>query len=288
MGRSLRIYMLDGGAIGPKTVEIGNWSGKAIYTPRAYMKNILVRAEFNSSGIYLLRSESDSVEYGESVYIGETEYLRSRLKQHIAERDFESAICFLSKDELLTKGHVKYLESRLISLAHLANNSHVENITNPQLSRLSEADISDMEYFIDQIRLILPAVGLNTLVEAVPRTSGTALQVSSSEMYKVKSKTLSATMVEIDNAFVVMAGSEASFTANKSMSTGWSKLRKKLLDAGILKSDGKRLLFKEDAIFSSPSAAASVILGRQAPGPLVWISVTGESYKDVQEKLPKE
>jgi hypothetical protein len=287
MGRSLRIYMLEGGAIGPKTVEMGNWSGKAIYSPRAFMKNILVRTEFDSPGIYFLRSDSDSIDYSESVYIGETEYLRSRLKQHIAERDFESAICFLSKDELLTKGHVKYLESRLISLAYQANNSHIENITNPQLSRLSEADISDMEYFIDQIRLILPVVGLNTLVEAAPRASGAAVEVNPSDMYKVKSKIINATMVEIDGAFVVIAGSEASFTTSKSMSAGWRKIRKKLLDAKILIRDGKRLVFKEDAIFSSPSAAASVILGRQAPGPLEWVNMAGESYKEVQEKLPK-
>ncbi|QDU16516.1 hypothetical protein CA11_43480 [Gimesia maris] len=84
MGRKLTIYMLDGFATGPKTIEIGNWSGKAIYSPRAKLKSLLERQEFDSPGIYFLRGQSESYEFDESIYIGEAEELRARLKQHIA------------------------------------------------------------------------------------------------------------------------------------------------------------------------------------------------------------
>jgi hypothetical protein len=284
MGRKLTIYMLDGSATGPKTIEIGNWSGKAVFSPRATLKSMLVRAEFDSPGIYFLRSESESYEFDESIYIGEAEELRARLKTHIAERDFDSMVCFLSKDEMLTKAHIKYLESRLIVQAREANTSFVENSNNPKGSRLSEADVSDMEYFIEQIKLILPTVGMNSLVVAAPHLAATSLPQSGDDaLYKIKSKKLEASMVETDGGFVVKAGSQASLKTSKSIAEGWLKIRKKLLDAGVLREEAGGLVFAEDASFSSPSAASSVVLGRQAPGPVSWVNATGKTYKEVQE-----
>lgn len=284
MGRKLTIYMLDGSVTGPKTIEIGNWSGKAIYSPRAALKVLLLRPEFDAPGIYFLRSQSESYEFDESIYIGEAEELRARLKQHIADRDFESVVCFLSKDEMLTKAHIKYLEARLIVLAREANSSFVENSTTPKGARLSEADISDMEYFIEQIRLILPAVGLASLVVAAPHAVSEAAPKPGEMIYKIKSKTLDATMVESPDGFVVKAGSQANLETSKSIAEGWLKIRKKLIDAGVLEKKGNSYVFLEDAVFSSPSAASSVVLGRQAPGPISWLGAAGQTYRDVQEK----
>jgi hypothetical protein len=284
MGRKLTIYMLDGSATGPKTIEIGNWSGKAVYSPRAALKKMVDRDEFDSPGIYFLRSESISYEFDESIYIGEAEELRARLKQHIADRDFDSVVCFVSKDELLTKAHIKYLESRLISQAREANSSFVENSNNPRASRISEADVSDMEYFIEQIKLILPTVGMNSLVVAVPHhATPTPSLYNIGDSYKIKSKKFDATMIETDGGFVVKAGSQASTTASKSLAEGRLRIRKKLIDANVLIQEGDKLVFAEDASFSSPSAASSVVLGRQAPGPLSWVNGAGKTYKDLQE-----
>lgn len=283
MGRKLTIYMLDGLATGPKTIEIGNWSGKAVYSPRAALKSMLSRYEFDSPGVYFLRSESNSYEFDESIYIGEAEELRVRLKQHIAERDFDSVVCFLSKDEMLTKAHIKYLESHLISQAKEANSSFVENSNNSKASRISEADISDMEYFIEQIKLILPTVGMHALVVAAPHPTKTTTPFSIDDSYRIKSKTLNATMIETDGGFVVKAKSQASSTTSPSLTEGWLKIRKKLIDANILIKEGDKLVFAEDASFSSPSAASSVVLGRQAPGPMSWVNTAGKTYKEVQE-----
>jgi len=47
---------------------------------------------------------------------------------------------------------------------------------------------------------------------------------------------------------------------------------------------GEHYLFKENAVFSSISAAAAVVLGRQAAGPVEWIDKNGKTYKQNQEK----
>jgi len=285
VGRKLTVFMLDGTATGPKTIEIGNWSGRAIFSPRASLKSLLQRSEFAAQGVYLLQSESDEDKYESAIYIGEAEELAARLRQHIADRDFESVVCFSSRDEGLTKAHIKYLEAKLIQLARDANTSHVENSNNPRGARLSEAEASDMDYFIEQIKLILPVVGIRSLVVAAPHSGIPIPPTIGLREYSIKSKELKATMVESDKGFVVRTGSEAALNTSKSIALGWLNIRKKLLDAGVLKEVGDRYVFSDDAIFSSPSAASSVILGRQAPGPVSWVLPDGRTYKESQSDV---
>ena len=282
MGKKLTIYMLDGTPTGAMTVEIGNWSGKAVFAPRGVLKKTLERSEFESPGVYFLKSESDDADFDGSIYIGEAEELRARLKTHVAERDFESMICFLSKDELLTKAHIKFLESRLIALTKDANTSQIENSTHPKLSKISEADISDMEYFIDQIKLVLPAVGIRSLVSSVRTTHLTTPTTTQSVVYSIKSPSLKAQMIEAEDGFVVLKGSEASKDVSDSISPGRVHLRTKLLDAGTLVLKNDRFVFTEDTLFNSTSEASSVVLGRQSAGPLFWIDPSGITYKENQ------
>jgi hypothetical protein len=287
VGRKLTVFMLDGTATGPKTVEIGNWSGRAIFSPRASLKGLLRRGEFAAQGIYLLQSESEDDKYDSSVYIGEAEELSVRLRQHIADRDFESVVCFSSRDEGLTKAHIKYLEAKLIQIARDADTSRVENEKMPKGARLSEAEASDMDYFIEQIKLILPVVGIRSLVIAAPHSVSHIPPSIGALEYVVKSTELKARMVEVDGGFVVRAGSEAAVVTSKSIAPGWLNIRKKLIEASVLKKSGDRYVFSEDATFSSPSAASSVVLGRQTPGPISWVLPDGRTYKDAQaDEMP--
>ena len=88
LGRKIIIYMINGTPTGPKTIEIGNWSGKAIYIPRANLKSVLSRSELESPGVYLLRNESSDTNFEERIYIGEAERLNTRLAQHSSSKDF--------------------------------------------------------------------------------------------------------------------------------------------------------------------------------------------------------
>jgi hypothetical protein len=241
MGKKLTLFMLDDSATGRITIEIGNWSGKAVFGPRGSLKSLLNRDEFDKPGVYLLKSETESPEYNDSIYIGESGKLRRRLEEHIRQgKDFESVICFISTDDMLTTAHIKYLESRLLSLAKDASSSKVENKVFPNLPRLSEADESDMEYFLENIKLVLPTVGVRSLVPSVRTPDRSTAEDSSATVYQLRSKTLDARMIEADDGFVVLEGSEASMSVSESMSEGWKRLRNKLLESGNLVSgDGK-------------------------------------------------
>lgn len=267
MGKKITIFMIDGIPEGAKTYEIGNWSGKAISCPRSNAKKILSREEFDNSGVYILRSTAGSSDYDDAVYIGEAELLSARLKQHLAgEKDFDSFICFYSKDDMLTKAHIKYLESRLVTLAKDAKSSEVLNSNQPTLSRLSEADISDMEYFIDQIELILPVAGIRSLISSIA-TEETKTKSESGKFYTLKSTRLIATMIEVPEGYLVRSGSQFALEETDSIADGWSKIRAKLIDEGLVNTTGKVGTLLDDVLFSSPSAAASTLLGAQSRAP---------------------
>ncbi len=283
MGKKITIFMIDGVPEGAKTYEIGNWSGKAISCPRSNAKSILLREEFENAGVYFLRSTAGSSDYDDAIYIGEAESLGIRIKQHLSgEKDFDSFICFYSKDDMLTKAHIKYLESRLVTIAKEAKSSEVLNSNQPTLSKLSEADISDMEYFIDQLALILPVAGIRSLISSVA-SQETKTKSESGKLYSLKSNRLNASMVEVSEGYLVRAGSQFSLEETDSIAEGWKKLRAKLIDEGLVDSTGENGVFLEDVLFSSPSAASSTILGAQSPGPIRWIDEDGNTFKDNQE-----
>jgi hypothetical protein len=51
----------------------------------------------------------------------------------------------------------------------------------------------------------------------------------------------------------------------------------------LVEENGK-LIFNEDTVFNSPSAASNMILGRNSNGFTEWINKNGQTFRDVQEQ----
>lgn len=290
MGKKLTVYMIDGTEYGPRLSEIGNWVGKAIYSPRATLNKIMSRPEFDNPGIYCLKGDPTDDAYDEKIYIGEAENIRTRLKQHLGDqnKDFKELIFFVSKDELLTKTQIKYLESRVVQLALEAKTAQIENGTMPSLPTLHEADISDMEYFLDQMKLILPLMGFRFLIPSTVKQPSESIQLVNEivhETYFIKTKTYKATMIETDQGYIVSKGSEAKKELSASCTDTYRSMRKKLIDTKIMIEDNDKIIFVEDAIFNSPSAASNMVLGRNSNGFTEWVNKDGKSFKEIQEVI---
>ncbi|HAS50979.1 MAG TPA: DUF4357 domain-containing protein, partial [Gammaproteobacteria bacterium] len=158
-GRSIKIFLIDGTSTGLRTAEIGLSTIKALVIPRASIPNVLKRPEPQKTGVYILVGPDMDQLDQKMIYIGEGDTIITRLNAHDKDesKDFwEEAILFVSKDENLTKSHVRYLEARLISLAKEAKRATVKNATAPsQQGKIPEADEFEMEEFIIQARLLL-------------------------------------------------------------------------------------------------------------------------------------
>lgn len=290
MGKKLTVYMIDGTAYGPRLSEIGNWVGKAIYSPRATINKIMNRPEFDNPGIYCLKGDPTDEAFDEKIYIGEAENIKTRLKHHLSDpnKDFKELIFFVSKDELLTKTQIKYLESRLVQLAFDAKTAQIDNGNSPSLPTLHEADISDMEYFLEQIKLILPVMGFNFLISSTATPTDMKQPEQKAEIhetYYIKTRTFKAIMTETDQGYIVSKGSEAKKILSNSCTETYINMRRKLLETKIMLESSDKLIFAEDAVFNSPSAASNMILGRNSNGFSEWVNKDGLTFKEVQERL---
>jgi hypothetical protein len=55
-----------------------------------------------------------------------------------------------------------------------------------------------------------------------------------------------------------------------------------LIENEVIKEEQGKLIFASDYLFSSPSAAAAVIMGRSANGLLEWKDKTEKTLKDIE------
>jgi hypothetical protein len=132
-----------------------------LVAPRSRLGEALSRNEPQKTGVYCLVGDDPEQPGKSRVYIGEGDCIADRIKSHAKDesKDFWTRVCFVtSKDTNLTKAHARYLESRLVELTRSADRANV-----PSPKALPESDIADMEYFIAQMQVVLPVVGLDFL-----------------------------------------------------------------------------------------------------------------------------
>lgn len=86
-GKTIRQFLIDGQADGRWATELSNWTGKAYKIPRTYVNQCTDRDDLGNTGVYFLFGRNDETDE-EQVYIGETENIFIRLKQHLSEKDF--------------------------------------------------------------------------------------------------------------------------------------------------------------------------------------------------------
>ena len=146
----IKLFLPRGDAKSLRTAEISNWTGKAVAAQRTELDELLLREELDKAGVYILTG-ADPHSGLPLAYIGEAEVIRERLKQHKTKEFWISAIVFVSKDENLTKAHVRYLESRLLAEATQAGRFTLEQ-NQAGGSKLPESDREDMEVFLSRVR----------------------------------------------------------------------------------------------------------------------------------------
>jgi hypothetical protein len=283
-GRSVKLFLVDGTAHGIVVAEIGNWTGKVLGAPRGRLGELLSRSEASRTGIYVLLGPDPERPDGLLAYVGEADDIAARMRNHLRSeaKDFADRFALIvSADESLTKAHARYLEGRLIRLIKEGGTVRLTNDTAPDFQRLPEADKADMEFFLNQVVLILPLVGFDLFRRVSPAKSPP--QADGGNIFVFAPGGASARAREDTEGFVVLAGSTARRGASETFPAGYRALRDKLLANGQLAEDGSPDLYRfaTDVAFSSPSAAASIIAARSAGGPLEWkLEGTGQTYRD--------
>lgn len=278
---SIRIFLAEGVPEGLRIVEKSNWTGRAVVAGRAQVSRALARDELGQPGIYVLTGPSD--EDAPRLYVGEADVLRERLRQHVAGKDFWTRfIAFTSTNEGLNKAHVRYLESRLMELARAAKQWSLDNSATPAPPPLSEPDRADAEWFLQEMLVIFPLLG----IDAFEPAAGQAREpegADSAPALVLEGRRAKATGREVGDGFVVFEGSRARAAEAASIHEYLRNVRQQLLERGVLVAEGDSLIFTQDFRFNSPSTAAGVLVGGSANGRIAWKDRRGRTLKALQE-----
>jgi len=282
-GRSLELYFIEGRPDGMLTAEVFNWTGHVLMTPRTRIGAALARKEARYTGVYLLLGE---LEGEPRAYIGEGEDISDRIRNHDTKKDWwTSAVLVTSAANNLNKAHVKYLEARLVEEARAVGRVALDNANTPPRPGLSEAAQSNMESFLNYLLMVLPALRIDMFIRntrpAVRAEAGAPIAARFRLVNKRHGLTASAALQ--DGEFIVEAGSLARlrWEGATTKQTGYALLHEELISTGVLKEDDGHCVFMQNYAFSSPSAAAAVVLGRPANGTLEWRPADGSgTYKD--------
>jgi hypothetical protein len=303
IGRTIQLYLVDGVPNGLIIASIHGWTGSVLVASQTTFGRLVARPEVDRTGVYILFGPDPVSPSHMRAYIGEADIVRERIGRSAGDRDFwETAIVITTSDDALTKGHVRYLEARLIETALQARRATLDNTQLPgaERRRLPEADRANMEAFLANLRVILPVVGLDLLKPqppgvrvpaSTPATTATAHagaveEPQAAPQFEIRHKSgIFARAEEQDGEFVVLAGSQARKDTGSAFTT-YADLKSELIAKGILAvtPDGGSYQFTTAYAFRSPSAAGAVVLDRSSNGRTEWKVVgTGQTYHAWQE-----
>lgn len=274
-GKTIELYLANGSPDGIITAELSNWNGKAIKIPRSEVADC-DRDDFKSAGVYFLFCKEDDGK--DSVYIGEAENIKKRLVLHMNDYNkgkelyyWNTAVCFIGRD--LNKALIRYLENGLFDMAKAAKRYNVLTKNTYKNTVMKESQISAMEEFIDNIKILTSALGYKVL-EPAPETQDITEHLYCNGKDCCGIGFLSA------NGFTVLKGTKVSEIANDSLETyhkSYYKLRTTLENDGTIV-DG---VFTVNYEFNSPSAASTIIKGYNTNGTKEWKTDSGVTLKDL-------
>lgn len=275
--KTIQMLIFDGNPNGRIMCEMSNWNGRVYKISRSELAKFSDRSDAENTGIYFLFGKDE--ENNDTIYIGEAEKILTRLKQHLQDENYwNDCIVVISKDNLLNKAHVKYLENQFYEIVIKAGRAKVMNASVPTRSSVAEFDLAMLEEFIETSKLLVNSLGYKVFDSVDEHLK--AKHPDERYFFIKAARGASGRGVTVSDGFAVLKGSVIADPVSVSISPSLVKLREKLICDNII--DANRT-FVRDYIFTSPSLAAAIVMGRNANGRTEWKTQKGKSLKDFED-----
>lgn len=291
-GKHIDLFLVDGEPGGIMTANVSGWTGHILSGPRTALTRILARDEAHRNGVYLLLGDDPDAIENIACYIGRTEDFSARFRQHDRQKDWwDRAVLISSRDDSFNEGHWGYLEARLVEIANTAKRCSLpDNTQTPQPRKLSEAQQSDTEVFLEQIRGVLPVLGVNILrgTHRPPDRQTPPPDIDSPIFTLIAPKHgVKARARVVGYEFIMLKGSrvvgewsnEGSTPSTRRSYKSLCAQHTKLVDDGSISVEGMIGRLTRDIPFRSPSTAGSIAVGYSCNGRTAW-TWEGGSYAD--------
>lgn len=295
-GKHIELFLVDGEPGGITTANISGWTGHILSGPRTALTRLLDREEAHRNGVYLLLGDDPDAIESIACYIGKTEDFSARFRQHDRQNDWwNRAILVSSRDDSFNEGHWGYLEARLVEIANITKRCSLpDNTQTPQPRKLSEAQQSDAEVFLEQIRGVLPVLGVNILrsTHRSPERQTPPPDIDSpiftlaapKRGVKARARVVGYEFIMLEGSRVVGEWSnEGSTPSTRNSYRNYRDRHAKLVDDGSIAVEGMIGRLTRDVPFPSPSTAGSVAVGYSCNGRTAW-RWTGGTYGDWENR----
>lgn len=271
----ITMILRNGMPTGIVQCNLDEWIGVSYKIPRNRLNESKELKNIENTGVYILFGVDE--ETGENrAYIGEAENIYKRLLQHNKTKDFwNDCLVFVSQNNSLNKAHIRFIENMLYTKAKEVERFIIDNDTEPTKSSLDGADEIRAVKFYEKIVLLTSVYGYRIFDKIL-----TQQEVKEEEIYYINSIGLKASGAQSEEGFIVFKGSQSSEefkkASSQSLRNKWNELRnQKIVDQGV---------FLKDIIFSSPSTAAAMVLGRNSNGLTQWKNRDGKTLKENMNK----
>ena len=281
-GKAIELFLVNGTADSLTTAELSNWNGKAIKIPRIELPDCS-REDINQPGVYFLFCKED--DDTDSVYIGESENVRDRLMQHL--RDYQSdketyywntAIIFTGRD--LNKASIRYLENGLVEIAKNSGRYNVLTKNTYKNTVMKESQEAVMEEFIDNVKILIGALGYKVLEPLVKQNSTVSEESAESILYLTRRGTNSKGK-RVSDGFVLLKGSKIALDEVDSCADSIKEKRQLAFAEGkVVNAEG---IIQEDILFNTPSGAAAFAIGGSANGLIEWRNENKVTLKEIEQ-----
>ena len=276
--QTIQIFLPAGDPQGIRIAEITTRIVRVIEVPRSLLADFLKMPEAQQVGVYYLVGPTEEGD-GALLYIGQSGAVGTRLAQHNENKDFwNRALVAVSLTNSLTQTHALFLEWLGIKDAKTAGRYVLDNGNagaRPHTPAPLEADCHEIQ---DTVRVLLATLGY-PVFEAV----GKSPTRESAEEYFCRANGAEGRGLYTPEGFVLLKGSTGRRESVPSLhGTVYEHVRERLIESGVLRVEGDRIVVTRDYVFGSPSRAALVLLGRSANGWQEWKNAAGQTLHDVK------
>ena len=273
-GKAIELFLVEGDPDGFITAELSNWNGIAMKIPRIGIENFKYkRTDLNVPGVYFLFCKENDED---SVYIGESEDVLSRLKQHIQDYKagkekyyWTTAVMLFGRD--LNKASIRYLEHKFATMTSKSNKFSLITKNTYKNTVVKESQAAILEEFIDNSKILINVLGYKFLEEAPSAKNSVEYFYCTSNTNKANARGFVS-----KGGFTVVKGSITADAFVPSCPKNYMDAKDELIRKGIIVND----VFEQNYEFPSPSQAASVIKGSSQNGNTAWVTKNGVPLKD--------
>lgn len=285
--QTIQIFLPSGDPRGIRVAEITTRIVRVIEVPRSQLADFLKMPEALQVGVYFLMGELSEAGLPRA-YIGQSGNVGNRLAQHNQNKDFwNRALVVISLTNSMTQTHALFLEKFAIAAATKAGRYTLENGntgSHPYTPAPLQADCHEIHETAATLLATLGQPIFEPLVKVHLARQEEAPE-DEVELFYCKNPEASGVGEYTSEGFVVHKGSTARIVSGASIQgTSQERFREQLVTDGVLQQQGANYVFTRDYLFSSPSTAATAVLGRSANGWVMWKTEQGQTLDSAKRQ----